>query len=57
MGRRRLGALEVDREYRYAVAGLLGLGVVFKRLDRHEQRLIELRENLNMLKEDVLARP
>ena len=41
-----LNLLERDREFRYAVAGYLGLDEILKRLDRNEQRLIELREDM-----------
>ncbi|MEM4274239.1 MAG: hypothetical protein QW420_07785 [Candidatus Caldarchaeum sp.] len=36
--------LQEDVEFRYAVAGLIGLEEVLKRLDRHEQRMTELIE-------------
>jgi len=34
-----LSLLEKDKEFRYAVAGLLGLGEILRRLDRSEQGL------------------
>ncbi len=48
-----LGLLERDKEFRYAVAGFLGLGEILKRLDRHEERLVELREDMNKLREEA----
>ena len=38
-----LRLLKEDEEPRYAVAGLIGLEEVLKRLDRHEAQLVELR--------------
>ncbi|MGC8912026.1 MAG: PD-(D/E)XK nuclease family protein [Nitrososphaeria archaeon] len=49
-----LELLERDREFRYAVAGFLGLGEILKRLDMHEQRLVELREEAVKLREDMI---
>jgi len=46
--------LEKDREFRYAVAGLIGLREVLERLDKHEEELIRLREDLNRLREDLI---
>jgi Uncharacterized conserved protein containing a coiled-coil domain len=40
-----LKLLEEDREFRYAVAGLLGYREVLERLDRHEEELRRLRED------------
>ncbi|MBO3802054.1 MAG: DUF3782 domain-containing protein [Thermoproteota archaeon] len=48
-----LELLKRDEEFRYAVAGFLGLDEILKRLDKHEQRLIELREEMNKLREDT----
>ncbi|KYH42210.1 MAG: hypothetical protein AYL33_003540 [Candidatus Bathyarchaeota archaeon B63] len=42
-----LRLLEKDREFRYAVAGLIGLDQILMRLDRHEEELIKLREDMN----------
>ena len=39
--------LREDEEFRYAVAGLLGLEEILKRLDRHEAELVRLREDMN----------
>ena len=37
-----LTLLERDKEFRYAVAGFLGLEEILKRLDRHEEQLVKL---------------
>jgi hypothetical protein len=50
---RILKLLREDEEFRYAVAGLIGLEEVLKRLDRHEAELIKLREDMNRLIEDM----
>ena len=42
-----LALLERDKEFRYAVAGLIGLEEILKRLDRHEEQLLKLREDFN----------
>jgi len=44
--------LREDVEFRYAVAGLLGLEEILRRLDRHEAELIRLREDFNKMRED-----
>ena len=44
---RILKLLKEDEEFRYAVAGLLGLEEILKRLDRHEAELVRLREDMN----------
>jgi hypothetical protein len=41
-----LELLERDKEFRYAVAGKLGLEEILRRLDRHEEHLTKLREDL-----------
>ena len=41
-----LRLLKEDEEFRYAVAGLIGLEEVLKRLDRHEEQLVKLREDM-----------
>ena len=48
-----LRLLKEDEEFRYAVAGLIGLEEVLKRLDRHEAQLVKLREDMNRLREDM----
>jgi hypothetical protein len=50
---RFLKLLKEDEEFRYAVAGLLGLEEILKRLDRHEEQLVKLREDMNKLREDM----
>jgi hypothetical protein len=44
---RLLKLLREDEEFRYAVAGLLGLEEILKRLDKHEEQLVKLREDMN----------
>jgi hypothetical protein len=58
---RILRMLKEDEEFRYAVAGLLGLEEILKRLDRHEdevrriwQEIEKLREDMNKLREDMM---
>jgi hypothetical protein len=51
---RVLRLLREDEEFRYAVAGLLGLEEILKRLDRHEAELVRLREDMNKLREDMI---
>jgi len=48
-----LRLLKKDEEFRYAVAGLIGLEEILKRLDRHEAELVKLREDMNKLREDM----
>jgi len=49
---RILELLKSDVEFRYAVAGLIGLEEILRRLDRHEEELKKLREDMNKLRED-----
>jgi hypothetical protein len=49
-----LALLEKDKEFRYAVAGLLGFEEILRRLDKHEEELVKLREDLNRLGETML---
>jgi hypothetical protein len=51
---RMLRLLREDEEFRYAVAGLLGLEEILKRLDRHEAELVRLREDMNKLRKDMV---
>ncbi|MBS7635243.1 DUF3782 domain-containing protein [Candidatus Bathyarchaeota archaeon] len=46
--------LREDEEFRYAVAGMLGLEEILRRLDKHEAELVKLREDMNKLREDML---
>ncbi|GAB6148720.1 PD-(D/E)XK nuclease family protein [Stetteria hydrogenophila] len=48
-----LELLKRDEEFRYAVAGLLGLEEVLRRLDRSERELVRLREDFNKLLREV----
>ncbi|MBS7611504.1 DUF3782 domain-containing protein [Candidatus Bathyarchaeota archaeon] len=41
-----LKLLKEDEEFRYAVAGLIGLEEILRRLDRHEAELVKLREDM-----------
>jgi len=52
---RMLKLLREDEEFRYAVAGLLGMEEILKRLDRHEAELVRLREDMNKLREDMVG--
>ncbi|MEM3664792.1 MAG: DUF3782 domain-containing protein [Candidatus Jordarchaeales archaeon] len=45
--------LERDKEFRYAVAGYLGLAEILKRMDKLEENQIKLWENINKLWEEV----
>jgi len=38
--------LKEDEEFRYSVAGLIGLEEILKRLDRNEKELIRFREDM-----------
>jgi len=51
---RILKTLEVDIEFRYAVAGLIGLNEILKRLDRHEEELKRIWEEIARLREDMV---
>ncbi|MEM0374949.1 MAG: hypothetical protein QXP43_01400, partial [Nitrososphaerota archaeon] len=43
--------LEKDVEFRYTVAGYLGLSEILKRLDRHESHILEILKRLDRLEE------
>ncbi len=43
---RILRLLKEDEEFRYAVAGLIGMEEILKRLDRNEQEIAKLREDM-----------
>ena len=47
--------IEKDKEFRYVVAGYLGLSEILKRLDRLEEAHNKLWENQNRLWEEVKA--
>jgi len=51
--RRFLKSLDEDKEFRYAVAGYLGIGEILKRLDSLEESMKKLWENQNKLWEEV----
>jgi hypothetical protein len=58
---RILRMLKEDKEFRYAVTGLIGLEEILKRLDRHEdevrriwQEIEKLREDMNKLRDDMM---
>ena len=48
-----LSLLERDKEFRYAVAGLLGLEEILRRLDGHGERMARIEEELARLREDI----
>ncbi|MEM0093123.1 MAG: DUF3782 domain-containing protein [Thermofilum sp.] len=57
--KRFLELLERDKEFRHAVAGLLGLGEILQRLDKNEKQLVKLRRDLRRgfkLYEEEMAR-
>ena len=49
-----LRLLREDEEFRYAVAGMIGLDEILKRLDRHEEELVKLREDMIELRKDMI---
>jgi len=49
-----LKLLKEDEEFRYAVAGLIGLDEILKRLDHHEERMVKLEERMVKLEERML---
>jgi hypothetical protein len=46
--------LEADKEFRYTVAGYLGLSEVLRRMDRMEERMLALEERMLKLEERML---
>jgi len=50
---RILKTLEIDIEFRYAVAGLIGLNEILRRLDRHEEELVRIREEQKRIWEEI----
>jgi len=51
-----LELLDKDLEFRYAVAGYLGLSEILKRLDTLAEEQVKLREDFNKLREDFNKR-
>jgi len=51
---RMLKLLREDEEFRYAVAGLIGLDEILKRLDRHEAELVKLRQDMVELRREMV---
>jgi len=51
---RILKTLEVDMEFRYAVAGLIGLEEILKRLDRHGEQFVRILERLDRHEEQLV---
>jgi len=49
-----LKLLKEDEEFRYAVAGLIGLDEILKRLDRHEAELVKLRQDVVELRREMV---
>ena len=49
-----LSLLERDKEFRYAVAGLLGLEEILRRLDGHGERMARIEEELARLREEQI---
>jgi len=49
-----LKLLKEDVEFRYAVAGLIGMEEILKRLDRHEELLVELFRKLEKHEEELV---
>ena len=47
--------LEKDVEFRYAVAGLLGIPEILRRLEKLEESLVRLWEEVRALRESVQA--
>lgn len=45
--KRFIKLLKEDEEFKYTVAGLIGLDEILKKLDKNEQELIKLREDMN----------
>jgi len=48
-----LRLLKEDEEFRYAVAGLIGMEEILRRLDRHEEELVKIWGELARLREDM----
>ena len=50
-----LRLLKRDEEFRYAVAGLIGLEEILRRLDRHEEGIRKVWEEIARLREDMIV--
>jgi len=50
--KRFLKSLDEDKEFRYAVAGYLGIAEILKRLDSLEESMVKLWEEVKSLRED-----
>jgi FtsZ-binding cell division protein ZapB len=48
-----LELLERDKEFRYAVAGYLGISEIMKRLDSHEEKMAQILDEVKKLWEEV----
>ncbi|WP_440059595.1 hypothetical protein ACSU1N_00075 [Thermogladius sp. 4427co] len=48
-----LELLESDKEFRYAVAGYLGLSEILKRLEEHDKKFNEIVEELKAIHKRV----
>ncbi len=51
---RILRLLKEDEEFRYAVAGLIGLEEILRRLDRHEEEVRRIWQEIEKLREDMV---
>jgi len=51
---RILRMLKEDEEFRYAVAGLIGLEEILKKLDRHEDEVRRIWQEIEKLREDMM---
>ncbi len=51
---RILRLLKEDEEFRYAVAGLIGMEEILKRLDRNEQEVRRIWQEIEKLREDMM---
>jgi hypothetical protein len=47
--------LEKDREFRYAVAGLIGLDEILKRLDQHDRKFNEIIEEIRDIRKELVG--
>ncbi len=47
-----LKLLREDEEFKYTVAGFIGMNEILKKIDKHERIIIELREDFNTLRRD-----